>query len=254
MLNTFGIVVGLLLLVPTLLMYTLGPFLIWRQQKIQAIFTFEPLELQTFLAARNDLFQTHAQNLESLGFVPVGASVLLDIPTESCFGLYWSAEHQLAAMIASIESPVQTVTYLEFSQKYSDGSILNVSNNSILGAYPDTANKITLLCPELTDGAELLAAQQQIRRALVRSDYAAVDYPVAEGFAELEKHLRQEADSLVSRGLAHPEIDTNGKRALTFWGAVVMTYRQLPPWRQLLLFHNRQRARRLLALARLEQP
>lgn len=251
MMTVFAVALAVLVLGPVLLSYTLGPFLIWRQQKLQTVFAFEPLAWDSFLAERNAVFQGHAAALEELGFTRVGASTLRDSHSTSWFGLYWSAEYRLAAMIVSIDNPVQALTYLEFSQKYSDGSILNVSNSHMLGAYPDTARKITLLCPALQQAEALLAAQQQIRQSLVSGSYLPVDYPVESGFAEVERLLQQESDSLVQRGLAHEAIDADGKRALTFWGALVMTYRQLPPWRQLLLWHNQQRARRLLALARI---
>lgn len=251
MMTVFAVALAVLILGPVLLSYTLGPFLIWRQQKLQTVFAFESLAWDSFLAKRNAVFQGHARALDELGFARVGASVLRDSHSTSWFGLYWSAEYRLAAMIVSIDSPVQSLSYLEFSQKYSDGSILNVSNNHMLGAYPDTARKITLLCPELQQAEDLLAAQQQIRRGLVSGQYLAVDYPVESGFAEIEKLLQQESDTLVQRGLAHAAIDADGKRALTFWGALIMTYRMLPPWRQLLVWRNRQRARRLLALARI---
>lgn len=237
--------VGLLLIGP-LFMNAIGPFIVWRTQKIPTIVQFEPLSDDAFYEHCSALVQLYDQQLRDAGFLVVGNSSMYDSQTDSYFRVYWHDTLKLAATAVDIIGANQsTLSYCELSQKYTDGCWLNVSNSNRSEAYPELPIKQSFQFPDTHDVDVLLERHKQLRSKL-KGDMPSIDYRAEQGFAEMAAFLREESDTLLAKGLVKPEIDADGKRPLTLYGAFVMTWRSVWPGRVVAVAAKRRLARRWL--------
>ena len=69
-----------------------------------------------------------------------------------------------------------------------------------------------------------------------------LEYDVSNSFQEVEFFLKKESDALLESGLVKKEIDTEGKRSLTLQGAIALTYRSIPPGKNIWGFITEKRA------------
>lgn len=246
MLNTVLLVlVGLVFGIP-LFMNLIGPFIVWKTQKIPTDVRFEPIDDEEFAEQWTEEFLYYDEDIRELGFDVVGSSSLHDTHTDTYFRLYWHSGSKVASMVVSITAAnIPALTYCEFSQKYSDGSILDVSNSTRPEAYPDLPVKQSFRFPGVIDVSELLSLQIQIRQNL-KGSLQPIDYPLDQGFAEAEDFLRRESDALVAKGLLHPEVDADGKRSLTLRGALALTWRSVFPGRHIWGYITARRGQRVL--------
>ncbi len=76
-----------------------------------------------------------------------------------------------------------------------------------------------------------------------------VDYDLSRGFGEVEDFLKKESDALLQKGIVNRDIDEEGKRKLTLLGAIALTYRAVPPGKNIWGYIAEQRARRALKSA-----
>ncbi|MEJ2529876.1 MAG: hypothetical protein P8Z39_07355 [Gammaproteobacteria bacterium] len=140
-----------------------------------------------------------------------------------------------------MENKVEELTYLDVSQEYSDVTVMNVSNSNRPEAYPDLDIKTAFRFPRFVHAGELLEAHR-ILREKYKADTQPVDCEVSNGFYEVEKFLKKESDALLSKGIVKGEIDSDGKRALTLYGAMALTWRSIPPGRNLWGYITERRA------------
>lgn len=230
-----------------LAMNTIGPLIVWKTVKIPTEITFVPLDEEAFMAERNERFRAYDQDLGKLNFRTIGTSTLSDTQSSSFFRLYWHPGVRVAATVVSIESKAGETTYLEFTQKYTDRTVLNVNNSPQPEAYPAMPFKTTHRLPEIAATLDLLRLHGTLKE-LSRPDSKAVVLDPAKGFAMIEKHLRRESDTLLEMGLVNAGIDPQGRRALTLRGALLMTFRLAPPWRHLRDLRDKRKRRVLLGL------
>lgn len=246
MLDTLLLVlVGLVLVVP-LFMNLVGPFIVWKTQRIPTLVHFEPIADEDFAEHLTEAFSCYDQGLKALDFSLLGSSSLHDSHTHTYFRLYWHPGIKVVGMVVSISAANQpTLTYCEFSQKFSDGSILDVSNSPRPEGYPDLPVKQSFRFPGVVDVSQLLSLQNQLRHKL-KGTLQPMDYPLEQGFGEMEDFLRRESDALLAKGLLHPEIDESGKRALTLRGALTLTWRAVFPGVRIWGYITARRGQRLL--------
>ena len=229
-----------------IVMNTIGPFIIWKKQKIQTNVEFAAVDESSFIEERNKQFKKYDSELHNLKFVSIGSSVLLDSHNTSHFRLYWNAEIKLTAMVASMNNNVEDFTFLEFIQLYSDDTMLTVNNSKQLPAYPEFDFKKSIRFPKVQSPHALLKYHALIKEKL-NNDAIAVDYEVANGFKGIEEHLKRESDELLKKGFVKENIDENGKRSLTLLGAFSMTIRSIAPWKIILGYINEREAKKLLS-------
>ncbi len=231
------IIIAILVFGVPILINLAGPFLIWKTQKLPAIVKFQPIDDESFMEDRNAAFRVYDKSLRKHGFEVVGSSVLQDTHTDSFFRIYWSPKLKVAAMVVTMKSKVEEVTYLEITQQYDDGTALGVSNSPVAEAYPKHDLKLAFPFPGVSNTLELL-----LRHAKLKSKFKAsaspVDYAVEKGFYDVEDFLRRESEELLKKGIVEPAIDENGKRSLTLRGAFALTYKAIPPgkyiWRYIV--------------------
>jgi len=227
-------------------MNTVGPFIIWKTQKIPTITKFIELGDEEFISERDECFRGYDLELKRLGFGVIGSSMLEDSHTKSHFRLYWHSDIQVAAMVVTMKSNVEEFTYLEFTQEYEDGSVLDVNNSPQPEAYPKLNFKRMYRLPNTRSTEELLKAHSKIKTILVPSAIPS-EFDIELGFSVIETHLKRESDTLVEMGLLKSNIDNDGKRPLTFRGAIAMTYRSVNPGKKIWGRINEKRTQDLLS-------
>lgn len=224
---------------------TVGPFIVWRTQRLPTKVTFLPIDNDDFLKERNSAFLEYDKSLQEIGFEVVGSSLLQERHVDSYFRLYWSLEKQVTAMTVTIKSKAEEITYIEFSQKYSDGSVLDVSNSPRPETYPTLEFKHSYRYPEKLDTGDLLAAHTRLK-GNIKNGVSATNYDLSRGFGEVEDFFKKESDALLHKGIVKPDIDEEGKRLLTLFGAFSLTYRAVPPGRYIWGYLTEQRAKKAL--------
>jgi hypothetical protein len=244
---TLQIILGLILL-PVLALNLLGPLLIWRVQKLPARVRFRPHEESGFLANRDPAYRQLDGEIRALGFGYLGSSYMRDTQTEANFSLYTHASDQSCAMVVTMVSRIKTITYVEFTQVYADGSLLSTSNVDMPSTYPRMALKVAVRFAEVADPRELYARFRSLRAGL-RNSARAVPYSASEGFRMVEDFMDYESDLLVEMGYCFPQVDAEGRRALTLKGAYLLSWRSIFPGKGLKGWLDRQHAARLLAQA-----
>lgn len=227
-------------------MNTVGPFIIWKTQKIPTITKFIELGDAEFISERDERFRGYDLELKRLGFGAIGSSMLEDSHTISHFRLYWQPDIQVAAMVVTMKSNVEEFTYLEFTQEYEDGSVLDVNNSPQPEAYPKLNFKRMYRLPNTKSTEDLLKAHAKLKSMLAPTAIP-IDFDIELGFSVIEAHLKRESDTLVDMGLLRSNIDDDGKRALTFKGAIAMTYRSVNPGKKIWGRLNEKRAQGLLS-------
>lgn len=224
-----------------LVMNIAGPLVIWKVQKLPAIVKFQPIDDNSFIEDRNAAFRSYDKSLIKRGFEVVASSLLQDSHTDSYFRIYWNPKLQVAAMAATMESKVEAVTYVEFTQQYDDGTALSVSNSPILDAYPQHDLKQAFPFSKISSTVDLLLRHAKLKSRL-KTSASPVDYAVEKGFYDVEEYLRRESDELLKMGIVEPEIDENGKRSLTLHGAYALTFRVIPPGKYIWRYIVQKRA------------
>ncbi|SDS35006.1 hypothetical protein SAMN05216271_1724 [Halopseudomonas sabulinigri] len=242
----FGGLLGLVLLGP-LFMNLVGPFIIWRTQKISTIVQFDPIPDDDFFERCTEDVPYFDEQITDAGFVVVGNSSLHDSHADTYFRVYWHEHLKLAGTVVGISATNQPdLTYCEFSQKFADGRWLNVSNSNRPEAYPSLPIKQSFQFPEVLVVDQLLSLHAQLRKRL-KGDLQPVDYRAEQGFAEIAAFLCEESDALLNKGLVKPKIDADGKRSLSLFGAFVMTWRSVSPGRLIVAAAKKRAAKRWLA-------
>jgi hypothetical protein len=222
-------------------MNLVGPFFVWKEHKLPAIVKFDALEENEFMGNRNEGLGQYNNSLIELGFVVVGSSMLNDGHTDCHFRLYWHSDLKVSAMVATMIGDLEEMTYLEIAQQYTDGSSLNVLNSPIQEAYPRLDFKLTYRYPKIKKAEELLKVHNLLKTRYKSNDRP-VSYDISKGFSEVEAFMKKESDALVDKGFAQRDINSDGKRSLTLYGAFALTCRSVPPGRYILGFITERRA------------
>lgn len=228
-----------------IIMNILGPLIIWKTQKLPAIVQFHKIEDGEFIGDMNEQYKKLNDSLLSLGFLVVGSSVLPDSNSKTFFRLFWNDDTKVCAICVCGRSALGDVSYVEFSQRYSDGSVLDVSNNPVAGVYPKSDKKIAYRYPSIVDAEELLSAFNKLRFKKEKS-HSFVDYDIDRGFSDIEEYMKRESNELVKKGIIKPEIDEDGKRSLTPYGAIYITYRAISPGKDILGYFQEKMAKKVL--------
>lgn len=244
---TLKIVVGLIVLI-ALLPNLLGPLLIWKIQRIPARIRFKPHDEASFLESRDAQFQALDADIRALGFAYLGSSFMRDTQTEANFSLYTHPSDQSCAMVVNMASKIKSLTYVEFTQMYADGSLLSVSNVDMPSTYPRMQMKIGARYPDVHRSEELYARFRALRSGLDNTARP-VPYSTEEGFRLIEDFMDMESDHMVELGYCHPQVDADGRRRLTLKGAYLLTWRSITPGKPLVDWLDKRRSGRLLAAA-----
>lgn len=245
MLENILIIAAVIIVALPVFMNTVGPFIVWKTQRIPANVTFLPIDDHEFISERNAEFIAYDTEIKEHGFEVIGSSLLADSHANSYFRLYWSADLMLAAMVVTIKSNIEDITYIEFSQKFSNGTVLDVSNSPRGEVYPKFDFKQAYRYPKKKRFDELFAAYQILAKSF-EGVAKPQNYDLSRGFGEVEDFIKKESDALLQKGFIHPEIDEEGKRKLTLRGAAFMTYLAVAPGKNIWGYVTERRANKAL--------
>lgn len=240
----FNIVLGIIF-VPILLLNLLGPLLIKKTQKLPARIKFNEHDEQKFLSTRDEEFINLDKSIRGLEFEYIGSSFMEDSHTQTNFSLYSNDKELTCATVVSMVSSVKSITYVEFTQIFADGSMLDISNTDQVNPYPKTSIKEAVRYPEIKEPEELFKVFQKLKR-LLKNSSSPVPYDKQTGFKMIEDFMAMESDDLVKKGYCKDEIDQDGKRPLTIKGAYLITWKSVFPGNKILNWLNGAYARKLL--------
>lgn len=242
--NIIIIIAGFVVGIP-ILMNTIGPIIIWKTQKLPAIVQFDPVNNEIFIKERNSEFIKYDESIKQLGFEVLGSSVLRDNQTDTFFRLYWNPEIRVAVTVVTIKNNAHDLTYIEFTQKFNDGSMLDVSNSPRPEGYPKIDFKHAFRFPEITEPSHLLKAHLKLQKNIFK-DMAPVAFEVERGFGEVEDFIRRESEALLEKGIVKRDIDPEGNRSLTLYGALLLTCTSVPPGVNIWGFITERQAKKAL--------
>lgn len=239
-----NIVLGIVF-VPIFLLNVLGPLLIKKTQKLPARVKFKEHNELEFQSNRKDDFNILDESVRNLDFEYVGSSFMEDSHTKTNFSLYSNENELTCAMVVSMVSNVKSITYVEFSQAYSDGSMLDVSNADQVSPFPKTHFKLAVRYPKIHDSEELYGVFKKLKKSL-KNTSVPIAYDKETGFRMVEDYMAMESDDLVSKGYCNEDIDEEGKRSLTLKGAYLITWKSVFPGNKFMNWSNASHARKLL--------
>lgn len=241
--------IGLGLLVA---LYVYAPFAIRHQQVKPLHDTYETVDPSRVAPELADVFATAAKVLHSFDFECLGYVTHASARTRqnSCVSVWTHpVTHDTAQVIgvltpAPIES-LRTVTLVAFRTEFTDLTAVVTANTPNTGCFPPDPRVSSIRCP----GVHNLAFLYHLHTARVHRDrgrrVATLDrYPSAS--ARLEMEHRDTFERLCDVG--EYRLDAVRKQYVpTVKGAFLMTYRLLPPWKQMRQWDRARRRRRVLA-------
>jgi len=216
------------LFIPVVLLNIIGPLIIYRTQKLPTRVHFQTLNEQEFPAKHGDDAARLGKKLQALGFEHIGSSSLPDTHNTAYFSLYSHAKDYTTAMLVTMDNKAKSFTYIEFSQLYSDGTMLDVSNAPVVPVYPRMSLKLSTRYPAIHDAEDLYGIFLKLKSILKNSSSPAY-YKPEYGFSKVEEFMAWESDKLVELGYCKNAIDSDGKRALTLKGAFILTWKSVFP-------------------------
>ncbi len=218
--------IGLLVFIAAL--YIAAPLWIYRVQKLPARVSFDAVDEAGFLSDQSDKFKVLDNELKEIGFEYVGSSTLLDDHNKTCFSLYFNKKKKASGMLVSMRSAADSFTYVGFSQLYSDGTTLDVSNSPAIPVYPQMDIKISARFPKVHDVESLYSIFIKLKSSL-KNGSSSIAHKREDGFNKVEVFVAKESDELVSLGYCREPIDSDGKRGLTLKGAFIFTWKNIFP-------------------------
>ena len=226
------IIVGLLL-TP----YWLGPFLVHEGQRMSAnpaLVPFDPTRHHTpeeIEAPRQDSIRT----LVAAGFRAV-ADLFNDdyVPNVTMrVSLLENAatrQHAIACGMWASAGPATTkLTWVEFSSTLSDGRLLLANNSAQLGAFAPVKERVVEHLPQVTDVVRLARLHRTLADRVRGS--ATIEIPTDGGdpAGHLARSLARDATTQIGTGYLRLD-ERAGVLRPTLKGAVLMTWKMLPPF------------------------
>jgi hypothetical protein len=250
------------LLIPGLvaLLYLGTPLLIWKTFRIEETPTvqrIDPASLPLPSEVQQHLDAVGAE-LDGLGFEN-RATLLLPSATPNVISLlrvFVNRTEKVSAMansmIATIKSDagdqVRHRPYVEFTTRYHDGQVFNTLNSAAAGSFPPKPQTLTTRVPWVQDVTKLYkthdaitAAKSGGARKFLRLDESFAGDEIAFLQACMKEELQHATQAAYVR--LGPG---NTCYVATLPGAYLMTWKELPPFKQLRAYFGRRRTQRLL--------
>ena len=222
--------------------FLLGPVIVWRSQKMPEYYRFNIIESQKFLSERSPTFIALHKTIQGSGFEYTGSSELLMSNLSMYFSLYNHFDKKIACTLVTAHSKPVNTTHIEFTQMYEDGSVLNVSNASVINVYPRSVSRLSFRFPRVNEFGQLLALAERLIRNHKQGERR-ITFKRGQEFEALESYLNRELKELIARGWVRSDV-VAGQRRLTIKGATLMTWKMLWPVRQILSNIDISRSRR----------
>jgi hypothetical protein len=225
--------------------HVLGPILVWRSERVPASYNFPPMEVSTFLRQQTPEVQAALAQLEALGFAPAAASVLEKSNVKAGFLLLQHGTELASAMLVVASHAKGSIHYAEFTQIFTDGTMLDVFSCPTASIYPTDTKTLKYRFPGMAI-SELYGTFVKINTRLQQHKTPTRTLEIGDELTDLAQKMNLDVAGLVKRGYYTPSADRSQYR-LTLKGACLFTWRLVWPWKPLFNYFELARARRALA-------
>jgi hypothetical protein len=225
--------------------HLLGPYLVWKSERVPVKYQFPPVEVSAFLSQQAPAVRDTAARLEGLGFVPCASSTLSRSNVQAAFLLLRHRTEPCSAMLVVFSHARGSIHYTEFNQRFSDGSVLDVMSCPTPSVYPAHPKKMLCRFPGMPE-TELHAAFDRIRCRVAQKKSPVPTLEPGQELADLARWMDLEVADLIERGYYH-RTEHDDHHRVTPKGACLFTLRLVWPWKPLLTYLELSRARRELA-------
>ncbi len=212
--------------------FIIGPIMVFISQRMPDAYRFKILDSDNFLTDRTNTFKNLHDTIISQGFEYIGSSEINQSHSNMYFSIYNNYESKLACTLSTAHSAAQETTQIEFTQMYSNGSVVNINNNPIFDVYPNNSLKSCFRFPQINDFNQLLNIAHKLISAH-KTGAEKISFDKSHEFSTIESHLTDELNLLISKGWVSSNI-SNNERRLTIKGAILMTWQLCWPVKNLL--------------------
>jgi hypothetical protein len=227
------------------LQHLLGPYLVWKNERVPATYEFPPQDVNAFLSQQMPAVREAVAELGTLGFAPAAVSVLEKTNAKSFFLVFQHSTEPTSAMLVIASWAKGSFFYTEFTQRFTDNTVLDVMNSPMPSLFPvDEAKQVYrfpgMRITELFDGFKKLRGHLLPHKTPIRS------LGIGSELTDLARWMDLEAASLIERGYYRQTANGN-ENCLTLKGACLFTWKLAWPWKPLRNYFELARARRALA-------
>ncbi len=225
----------------------LGPFLVKFSHRIMARAVIRHVAPEALEPKIREFIDQAKPEFEALGFRFAGYMMMPDyIPkVTSYFGLFRNDVTKTGAMVAYIiHAKGQAVRYYEFSNIYSNGRIIDISNAPLKGSYKNP-DKITYRYPNIQSIRKLYDINLWVTGRDMKKSVPQGLVPGRE-MEMVARALEEEAALQMKYGYYALSGDQTQYR-LTWKGAFILTEMQVFPVKQILSYLDLQAAKKAIA-------
>ncbi|MDC0660922.1 hypothetical protein [Marinobacter sp. SS21] len=224
--------------------FIIGPILVYMSQKMPEAFRFKLLDQDDFLSERTETFKSLHETIINQGFEYIGSSEINQSHSNMYFSIYNNYELEIACTLSTAHSAAQESTQIEFTQMYSDGTVVNINNNPIINVYPKSFQKLCFRFPDVNDFGQLLDIAMKLISAH-KTEAKKVTFDRGHEFPTIEDHLTDELKLLISKGWVSSKVN-NEFRKLTIKGAILMTWQLCWPVKLWFISRDLSQSKRAL--------
>ncbi len=234
-----------LILTQIALQHLLGPYLVWKTERVPVSHDFPPQDVNTFLGEQMPVVREAVAELGTLEFVPAAVSVLEKTNSKASFLVLQHNTEPISAMLVIASHAKGSLFYTEFTQRYSDDTVLDVMNSPMPSLYPADQAKQVYRFPGMQI-PELLNAIKKLRSRLLPHKTPIRSLGIGSELTDLARWMDLEVASLIERGYYRRAANGDQNR-LSLKGACLFTWKMAWPWKPLRNVIEVARARRALA-------
>jgi len=211
--------------------YLFGPIVVWWIQRLPDKYRFELIDSKKFLSERIPTFIALHEEIQDGEFEYIGASELTMGNTSMHFSIYNNFDKKIVCtLVTACSIPVNT-THIEFTQIYENGSVLNVSNSSIINVFPRSDMRLSFRFPQISHFDQLLTYAEKLIDSNKQNEHR-ITFLKGKEFEAVESYLNRELNELIERGWVQSKV-VAGNRRLTIKGALLMTWKLVWPIKQI---------------------
>lgn len=241
----FLTLLAILILAPMVL----GPFIVKAGQWVSANFTISEVSVESLDPAVRSFLDAAKDEFESIGFEFIGNHTMPDyMPNMTTFfALFVEPQGRTMAMAAVVKHKSgRTAAYYEFTSKYANGRVINVSNSPTMGSFRNP-DKSTYRYPKIRSARRLYDIHQWI----ADRDKKAVDpvsYEKDRAVELVAEAVKNELRLQEQFGYFHlGEGRGRGRYLFTWKGAFVMTEKNVFPIKNVLAALDLSAAQKAIA-------
>jgi hypothetical protein len=240
--------------------YLALPLLIWKTHRIEETPTIQKIDPRSLPLPTDVLqhFDAVEVDLQKLGFES-RSTLLLPSTTPNVISLLRFFVNPFSKVSAMANSMITTIKtdlgnqvrhhpYMEFTTRYDDGQVFNTLNSSAAGSFPPAPKSLTVRVSWVRDPTQLHMIHDSIMRSrnIGRGRILRLDETFGgDEIAFLQACMKEELQHATKAGYVRLAPENATYRA-TLRGAYLMTWKEQPPWKQLIARRDRRRAERIM--------